>query len=213
MKRMPVWAALAALTILTFNAPGWCDQIKPMALSEITRSAEIIFEGECLDVRSGLDPESGLAATWYTFRVLDGVKGGLDETFVLKQYGGVINQTMTHSPSASYEKGEHVIVFLYGISKIGFSSAVGLKLGKFNVEEHPETRAKYVTNGEPAAVLFPGGVSSTASIAAPASIGVNGKPLNGVQRLQSSKLEHDGFMDAVKALVEVQAEETERAKQ
>ena len=75
----------AIIGLMIFILPGNADRIRPMNLEQLIEGAEIVFEGECTAMRSGKDPDSGLMATWYTFRVTNVLKGKLDEEFTLKQ--------------------------------------------------------------------------------------------------------------------------------
>ncbi|MBZ0254900.1 hypothetical protein K8I31_02490 [bacterium] len=183
---------------------SWADRITPLSLTEITTSAATVFEGECIEVRSGVDSESGMLATWYTFKVAEGIKGDVGETFTFKQYGGSDGERTVVSPSVKYEKGQKVILFLYGTSKIGFSSAIGLTQGKFIIEEDPKTKQRTVSNGMPAAVLF----KNAATL--PASYDSQGRLLQGTRRLQGKHLDRDDFVATVKELIESASKETKK---
>lgn len=201
---MNLKALSIGLLILTATLFSWADRITPLSLTEIATSAATVFEGECTEVRSGLDAESGMIATWYTFKVTEGIKGDLDETFTFKQYGGSDGERTVVSPSAQYEKSQKVILFLYGTSKIGFSSAVGLTQGKFNIEEDSKTKQRTVSNGMPAAVLF----KNAATL--PASYDSQGRLLQGTKRLQGKHLDRDDFVATVKELIESASKEVKK---
>lgn len=190
--------------IATLTLFSWADRITPLSLTEITASAATVFEGECAEIRSGVDPESGLMATWYTFKVTEGIKGDVGETFTFKQFGGSDGERTVVSPSVKYEKGQKVILFLYGTSKIGFSSAIGLTQGKFIIEEDSTTKQRTVSNGMPAAVLF------KYAAALPASYDSRGRLLQGARRLQGKRLDRDDFVATVKELIESASKEAKK---
>lgn len=188
------WIACIAVFIL--SSPAWADRVHPLSLPQIAASAAIIFEGECTGIRSGVDDQSGLMATWYTFKVQKSMKGNLGETFTFKQYGGSDGGRTVVSPSAKFEKGQTVIVFLYGTSRLGFASAVGLTQGKFSVIDHPKTKQMIVSNGMPAAVLF----KNTPYM--PAAYDGQGRQLQGAKQLQAKQLDHNDFIAVVQELIE-----------
>ncbi len=185
---------------------AWAGKVKTLKLNQLTENAYTIFEGKCIKVKSGRDPETGLMATWYTFQVLDGIKGQMDEEFVLKQYGGTDGEITVNVPTVKYREGEIVILFLYGKSKIGFSSPVGLQQGKFVERENSETGARYVTNGMPAMMLF-----EDMNKAVP-TVNTKGVKLSGAARLRSDKMALKDFLLEVKRLVKEQEEKEKEAK-
>ncbi len=192
----PIFRTITCAFVVMLSFQAWADRVVPLSLPEITTAAGTIFEGECIDLKSGVDDQSGLLATWYTFKVEHAIKGELGETFTFKQYGGSDGDRTIVSPSAKYEKGQKVVLFLYGTSRLGFCSAVGLTQGKFRVVKHPKTKQTIVTNGMPAAVLF----KDTPYL--PAAYDGQGRQLQGVKRLQAKQLDHDGFLDIVREIIE-----------
>ncbi len=197
----------AIIGLMIFILPGNADRIRPMNLEQLTEGAEIVFEGECTSMRSGKDPDSGLMATWYTFRVTNVLKGKLDEEFILKQYGGREGDVEVTSPSARYEPGESVILFLYGISRLGFSSAVGLTQGKFSIKVIPDTQTRYVTNGMPSMILF------EKMETVPPALNAQGIRAKGQEILRSDKLELVPFVTEVRKIVERQEKSQRLQKQ
>ncbi|HOJ61010.1 MAG TPA: hypothetical protein PK878_12050 [bacterium] len=177
---------------------AWSVRVKPLNLGELTEGARVIFEGECVEIRSGKDPVSGLVATWYTFRVTQVLKGEVGKEYVLKQYGGSDGDLHVKVPAVEYQVGEKLILFLYGESKLGFSSAVGMQQGKFSIKEIPETKVRYVTNGMPAMLLFENMPTAV--------VPLNGRGMKaqGTERLRSERLEISEFKQEVQRLVEAQ---------
>lgn len=139
----------------TFSNNIWASKVLPLNIDNILSQAEIIFEGECINVRTGEDKDTGLLATWFTFKIHEAIKGDLEETFTFKQIGGQDEAGSSMIlPLAHYHQGERVILFLYGESELGFSSAVGLHQGKFSITKSEDDQSTIVTNGMPASVLF-----------------------------------------------------------
>lgn len=200
MVRINRWIALgvAAAVLAGLQIPAWSGKVKPLNLAELTEGARVIFEGECVDIKSGKDPVSGLVSTWYTFRVTQVLKGELGKEYVLKQYGGTDGDLHVKVPAVEYQVGEKVILFLYGESKLGFSSAVGMQQGKFSIQEFPDTKVRYVTNGMPAMVLF----ENMPTILVP--LNARGMKAQGTERLRSERLEISQFLSEVQRLVEAQ---------
>lgn len=183
------------------------DRVRPMNLEQLVEGAEIIFEGECTAARTGKDPATGILATWYTFRVTRGILGDLDETFELKQYGGREGDNRVQGPSVGYQPGEKVLLFLYGVSELGFSSAVGLQQGKFIIQEVSETKAQYVTNGLSAKSVF------DKMNVDPPSVNAKGVSVQGQERLLSQRLELKQFRTEVQRLVELKEKKRKMEKQ
>ncbi|MGC9329059.1 MAG: hypothetical protein ACP5I1_15605 [Candidatus Hinthialibacter sp.] len=175
-----------------------------MNLEELVKGAEIIFEGECTAVRSGKDPETNLIATWYTFRITRGIKGDLGEEYILKQYGGVEGETRVKAPGVHYQAGEQVILLLYGVSRWGFSSAVGLTQGKFTIKETADSKVRYATNGMPSMILFDNMDSD------PPAITTQGVKAEGRELLRSDKLELKPFLAELERLVEKERKSQKR---
>ncbi|MBN2329039.1 MAG: hypothetical protein JXR73_18000 [Candidatus Omnitrophica bacterium] len=200
-------AMLIVSTLLLFlSTSSRSDRVKPMNLEELVKGAEIIFEGECAAVRSGKDPETDLIATWSTFRIMRGIKGELGEEYILKQYGGVDGETRVKAPGARYQVGEQVILFLYGVSRMGFSSAVGLTQGKFTIKETAKSKVRYATNGMPSMILFDKMDSD------PPAITTQGVKAKGQELLRSEKLELKPFLAEIERLVEKEKNSQKRAE-
>lgn len=184
---------LIALLTLSLH-PASAVRTRLMNLNSIIDSAAIIFEGECIAARTGHDPESNFLATWYTFRVDRPIKGDLGKEFILKQFGGSEGDEHMPSPAVPYEIGEKLVLFVYGKSDIGFSSAVGLHQGKFMVREF-ESGGKFVTNGMPGRVLFDQEKQELSTLDA------KGMKIQGQDRLMSERLDLQEFISHVQKKV------------
>ena len=172
------------------------DRSIPLSLNKIIENAGYIFQGECINIRTGRDPETNLLATWFTFRVKQGIKGDLGEEFVLKQYGGSDENYTITPTSVQYEVGEELVLFVYPPSSIGFSSSVGLHQGKFLIKKFENNEKRLVTNGTPAMVLFEG---MDEKIPTRDTAGTRAE---GITQLKSDKMELDEFLSFVKKQVQ-----------
>ncbi|RJP32561.1 MAG: hypothetical protein C4527_05915 [Candidatus Omnitrophota bacterium] len=203
IDRIPIYciAAIAFCCIAVKDTSA--SKVKPLNIRELTTSAKIIFEGECVKVRSGKDADSGLLATWYTFRIKTGIKGKVGDEYTFKQFGGSDGDVTVHVPTVTYREGETVILFLYGDSEIGFSSSVGMNQGKFAVQKIPDTEAEYVTNGMPAMLLFKDEPQHVSTLDA------KGAKAVGSKRLSSKNMDRKEFIAEIERLVKQTQKETQ----
>ena len=111
------------------------SQVRPLNLEEMSNRADRVFLGRCVQVKSGIDSELGQIVTYATFVALRSAKGGVHGQVTIKLLGDqtddVPRRSMVGAPR--FEKGEEVILFLYGESRRGLTSPVGLGQGKFVV--------------------------------------------------------------------------------
>ena len=97
----------------------------------------VAFEGRCIANRTEVDAASGLVVTYTTFEVRDVLKGSTAATHEIKQVGGALpgdgpQYRVLGVPK--FEVGEDYVVFLAGVSTMGFSSPIGLAQGRFKVD-------------------------------------------------------------------------------
>lgn len=107
--------------------------VRQMSLKEIVETADRVFVGTCIDVRS-LRDGYGLPATFVTFSVQEGIKGNLGKIITIKVIGGGGGLLRIEGMPAFHE-GEEVLLALYPNSQYGFTSPVGLQQGKWTVVE------------------------------------------------------------------------------
>lgn len=114
-------------------------QVRTIELREMVRSAETIFAGRVTEVKGGLD-EHGDIVTYTTFSVENNVKGATSMTITIKQFGGRWNGRTLLIPHLRYfQKGERVMVMLYPVSDLGFTSPVGLSQAVWTVKDDKVT--------------------------------------------------------------------------
>jgi len=112
--------------------------VRPILLDEIIDSSAVAFHGTCIANRVELDPVSNFIVTYSTFAVRDVIKGAPAATHVIKQIGGTMpggESGMIVRGVPKFVVGEEYVLFLAGISSMGFSSPVGLAQGRFAVQE------------------------------------------------------------------------------
>lgn len=103
--------------------PGTVSLPQMPQLGYLVRSSGMIFSGVVLLVQP-----SGSGAVQITFRVENAIRGvRRGQTVRISEWSGL------WTSSERYVKGEHVMLFLYPKSKLGFTSPVGGKAGRYSV--------------------------------------------------------------------------------
>ena len=114
--------------------------VRPMLLDEIIDTAAVGFHGICIANRTERDTATNFIVTYTTFEVRDALKGKVAATHVIKQIGGTMDggdSGMIVHGVPRFVVGQEYVVFLAGVSSLGFSSPVGLTQGKFAVQDGP----------------------------------------------------------------------------
>ena len=140
LRGLATWAAAAGLTL---GAVAHAATVLPLYLDEMADGAAVAFEGRCVANRSEVDPANGLVVTYTTFEVRDVLKGSPGATHEIKQVGGALpgdgpQYRVIGVPK--FEVGEDYVVFLAGVSTMGFSSPIGLAQGRFKVDRQGSLR-------------------------------------------------------------------------
>lgn len=97
----------------------------------LTRHSALIFSGTALRVEH-LNPQSpnAVASTRITFRVLTAIRGARRGQIIqIREWDGLWNN------GERYQPGERVLLFLYPPSRLGLTSPVGGRLGRFRVDD------------------------------------------------------------------------------
>ncbi len=137
-----------------------------MLLDEIIDTAAVAFQGTCTDNRVERDTATNLIVTYSTFQVRDVLKGNVASTHVIKQIGGTMadgESGMVVHGVPKFTVGEDYVVFLAGVSSLGFSSPVGLTQGRFTIQQ--SAAGKFISTGSDLRALtarMPLGVSGDA---------------------------------------------------
>ncbi len=97
--------------------------------NQFTRNSGYIFSGTVLKIQRTTAGENAIAFTQVSFRVdqaIRGVRAG--ESLTIREWSGLWDS------GERYRPGERVLLFLYPVSKLGFTSPVGGPLGRFVVD-------------------------------------------------------------------------------
>ena len=119
-------------------------QSRVVNIEEMTERATTIFAGRCLDVRVESDPTLGVDVTVARFRVQRSVKGTAGSTITVRMpwLGG----TAIPTGVPSFERGDEVVLFLYGESAIGMRAPVGLGQGRFRIVADKQGRSMAIND-------------------------------------------------------------------
>jgi hypothetical protein len=126
----------ATLLLATTTLPSLAASVLPVELDHIIDRSTIAFEGRCLENRSERDGATGFVVTFTTFAVVDALKGQLGSTHTIKQIGGSLpDESLQYKVEGvpSFTVGEEYVVFLAGVSHLGFSSPIALGQGRFGI--------------------------------------------------------------------------------
>lgn len=116
--------------------PAHATQVRRLTLEELVEHAETVFAGRCVARRVEDDPGVGGPVTVLTFQVDRAVKGQPGESITFRQIGGRDKNDARGKLIAGlprFRPGEEVVLFLYGESRVGLRSPVGLGQGKFSI--------------------------------------------------------------------------------
>lgn len=139
----------AALALLAFAGPVQAASVRPLTLDILIDDSTTVIEATAVANRTARDPDTGLIVTYTTFAVKEVLKGTAEKTHVIKQIGGVLPEEgmgFKVSGVPKFAEGQDYVVFLAGVSRIGFSSPIGLGQGSFVVTQDSQG-AKSVANG------------------------------------------------------------------
>lgn len=149
IAKLAVRAAAAAFCLAVLAmAPVRAHGVLPAYLEELIDDSAIAFQGTCTGNRSERDAQTNYIVTYTTFTVHEVLKGGVGTTYEIKQIGGTLpDGSMRYRVEGvpTFNVGEDYVVFLAGVSPIGFSSPIALGQGAFKVRA--QGAAKVVANG------------------------------------------------------------------
>ncbi len=108
-------------------------QVRTLDLREMAGSAGMIFTGSVMELE-GRNDEHGNICTFTTFLVEQPITPIQGPVVAVKQYGGDDGRRSARLAHARYfQKGERVLVMLYPVSELGYTSPVGLSQGVWEV--------------------------------------------------------------------------------
>lgn len=111
-------------------------QVRSLNLEQMTRDADRIFQGRCVQLQVVLDPTLGQVVTQAVFVPQRSAKGSVRGAVTIRLLG---DQRASGEPGMAtpglprFEEGEEVVLFLYKDSSVGLTSPVGFGQGRFKV--------------------------------------------------------------------------------
>jgi len=107
--------------------------VRQLNLSEMVLYADRVFYGHCMSAETMFDAENGVTVREYRFYVKESLKGVTEgDEVVVRQLLRMGSQGPSVPGIPSYRKGQELLLFLHGDSKLGLTSPVGLQQGTFN---------------------------------------------------------------------------------
>lgn len=146
--RAAAWLARIAAATLAFAwLPAHATSVLPAYLEELVDHSTVAFEGTVTANRTERDTVTNFIVTYTTFEVTDALKGPVGTTYEIKQVGGKLPDGSSYKVDGvpRFTVGQDYVVFLAGVSSLGFSSPIALSQGSFTV--HSRNGAKVVANG------------------------------------------------------------------
>lgn len=128
--------SLLVLTLLSCMHNASAVSLRPLDIAQLTTQAELVIHGRVISQEVTLDETSQRVVTFTTFEVIDTLKGTTGETHRIKQLGGHLSgsDTVHRVPGVPrFVDGEELIVFLPAVSRLGFSSPIGLTQGNYRI--------------------------------------------------------------------------------
>src|SRR5437660_7852226 len=127
VEKLPSLASCSCLRFSRLHSAGRGAQVDNF--NQFTRNSGYIFSGTVLKIQRTTAGENAIAFTQVSFRVdqaIRGVRAG--EILTIREWSGLWDS------GERYRPGERVLLFLYPVSKLGFTSPVGGALGRFAVD-------------------------------------------------------------------------------
>ena len=146
--RAAAWLArLAAPALAAAWIPAHATSVLPARLEQLIDDSSVAFEATATANRSERDAATNLVVTYTTFEVHDVLKGAVGTTYEIKQVGVSLPDGFRYKVDGvpAFTVGQEYVVFLAGVSQLGFSSPIALSQGSFSVQVR--NGAKVVRNG------------------------------------------------------------------
>ncbi len=135
--KIPAMKLSPFLVALLWGLPLWGGTALPLSLRDLVRNSPRIFVGRCVESSPELD-EHQIPSLWVRYEVREAVRGvAKGQSIWLKEIRG--------QNSLACRPGEEAFLFLYGESQWGFTSAVGLGQGRFEIQTGPDQVQRVVS--------------------------------------------------------------------
>lgn len=148
MKRkilIPTVFLLAVSGLIFDSSLG--TSVQEVNLEDMVRNADRIFWGQCISVETLNSSEYGMEIRQYKFRVVEGLKGvESGQALSIRQVYGFPGGQVAGIPH--YQKGQQVLLFLHGDSRLGLTSPVGMYQGTFRVVKLKDGETAFINSVE-----------------------------------------------------------------
>ena len=210
MRKAKWFCALAALLIAGLPVSSHASMVVQDTLETLVADSAIVARVIC-EAKEEKEDDNGLPATWYTFRVVECLRGDAGESLTIKQFGNskpnADGLVLKMAGTPTYVIGKEYVLFLAGKSKLGFQAPLGLEQGKFSVFRDDEDR-EVISNGSANMNMFTGIDSDGLAMKMSLSAGESE-----VLDVKKGAVQLDSFLSLTRKLVQVDDEEKEAAKQ
>ena len=139
MKRLKSFGftSLVVLALSTSLTTG--TSVRIVNLFEMVQLADRVFWGKCLSAVKKSEESTLLPVVEYVFEVRRAIKGvRTGERVVFRQVQGAQRGVVGIPGIPHYRKGQEILLFLHGDSRLGLTSPVGLAQGTFRLERTRE---------------------------------------------------------------------------
>jgi len=139
LKRHGLGPGLLAISILFPVLPASAQKSRPLAVEEMSGTADVIGVATVRSIASRLESRTGMICTDYTLSFSEVWKGEAGPEFLLVRMGGRLGQDSVTLPGFEFDlrTGEELVVFAYP-SKLGNHVTVGLHQGLYRVGQGPD---------------------------------------------------------------------------
>jgi hypothetical protein len=140
-------SALAQSEMMMMGPQAGVEEHRLASLEELSKTADLIFVGDCTEVKSAWNPTRTMIFTTVTHQV-DGnfvFKGSPAGVHTFIRPGGQVDNIKTVvSDQPSYGPGDRSLLFLYQPSRVKLYGTVGGAMGKIPIARDPKSEQEVV---------------------------------------------------------------------
>lgn len=146
MTRKTGFVLSAVLVSALVAGSGWAISVKTLNIQKMVQLSDRVFYGRCLSAVDSAEETLGYSVRVYRFLVLEGLKNTQEGQIVEFRQLAPRGRGINIPGMPQFSKGQSLLLFLHGTSRLGLTSPVGLQQGIFEPEEL-ETGETAFTNG------------------------------------------------------------------
>ena len=146
MKKLNYLLSLAGLIAAVSSIHA--TTVIPPTFDELVNQADVIFQGNCTDVKSQWVGEGAQRniVSYVTFKVDDALKGAPGQSYTIRMLGGTVDgETMGVSDAPKFKVGDRDILFVENNGS-QFVPLVGIMHGRFHVQQDQSGKEVVTTN-------------------------------------------------------------------